>query len=72
MPEISELDLEDDEVIRRLMSDCGNRGISPSSIKHLRYLKRFLVKLERMCKFMKPKAATSVSIFTKPTIMKVA
>ncbi len=42
VPAVSALDLEDDAVTKRLVHECQLRGISPSSLKHLRYLKRFL------------------------------
>merc|ERR1719479_526079 len=44
IPNIDEVDLEDDEVLKQLIAECQGRGISPSNIKHLRYLKRFLMK----------------------------
>ena len=44
IPNIDALDLEDDDVVRQLISECQGRGISPSSIKHLRSLLRFLNK----------------------------
>ena len=42
IPQIVQLDLEDDTVMKRLIHECQGRGISPSNLKHLRYLKRFL------------------------------
>lgn len=44
IPNIDEVDLEDDEVLKQLVAECQGRGISPSNIKHLRYLRRFLRK----------------------------
>merc|ERR1719322_1009101 len=44
IPNIDEVDLEDDDVVRQLIAECQGRGISPSSIKHLRFLLRFLNK----------------------------
>jgi len=44
IPAIDDLDLENDDVVRQLISECQGRGISPSSIKHLRFLLRFLNK----------------------------
>jgi len=44
IPTIDTLDLEDDDVVRQLIGECQGRGISPSSIKHLRFLLRFLNK----------------------------
>ena len=41
-PQVAQLDLEDDEVLQRLVYECESRGISPYYTKHLRYLKRFL------------------------------
>lgn len=46
IPNIDELDLEDDNVVRQLIAECQGRGISPSSIKHLRFLLRFLGKVK--------------------------
>ena len=46
IPNIDEVDLEDDEVLKQLIAECQGRGISPSNIKHLRYLKRFLQKTQ--------------------------
>lgn len=45
IPSVASLDLEDDEVMRHLVTECQARGISPSSLKHLRYLRRFLAKI---------------------------
>lgn len=42
IPNIDEVDLEDDDVLKQLIAECQGRGISPSNIKHLRYLRRFL------------------------------
>jgi len=44
IPNINEVDLEDDDVLKQLIADCQGRGISPSHIKHVKYVKRFLVK----------------------------
>jgi hypothetical protein len=44
IPNIDEVDLEDEEVLKQLIAECQGRGISPSNIKHLRYLRRFLQK----------------------------
>ena len=44
IPNIDEVDLEDDDVLKQLVAECQGRGISPSNIKHLRYLRRFLQK----------------------------
>lgn len=44
IPNIDQVDLEDDEVLKQLIAECQGRGISPSNIKHLRYLRRFLHK----------------------------
>ncbi len=45
LPDVVHLDLEDDDVLKRLAAECQSRGISPSSLKHLRYLRRFLAKM---------------------------
>ncbi len=39
------MNLEDDNSMKRLVADCQSRGISPSSLKHLKYLRRFLAKV---------------------------
>ena len=44
IPNIDDVDLEDDETLKQLIGECQGRGISPSNIKHLRYLRRFLQK----------------------------
>ena len=36
IPNIDEVDLEDDDVLKQLIAECQGRGISPSNIKHLR------------------------------------
>ena len=46
IPNIDEVDLEDDDVLKQLIAECQGRGISPSNIKHLRYLRRFLRKTQ--------------------------
>jgi len=51
IPDIDTLDLEDDNVVRQLISECQGRGISPSSIKHLRFLLRFLNKQREFGKY---------------------
>ena len=50
IPNIDDLDLEDDDVVRQLIAECQGRGISPSSIKHLRSLLRFLNKQKDFAK----------------------
>ena len=57
IPNIDDLDLEDDDVVRQLIAECQGRGISPSSIKHLRSLLRFLNKQKEFAK----KSGSSVS-----------
>merc|ERR1739844_74694 len=44
IPNIDDVDLEQDEILKQLIAECQGRGISPSHIKHLKQLKRFLVK----------------------------
>ena len=44
IPNINDVDLEDEDVLKQLIADCQGRGISPSHIKHVKYVKRFLVK----------------------------
>jgi len=48
IPYIDDLDLEDENVVKQLLTECQARAISPSSIKHLRFLLRFLCKLKMM------------------------
>ena len=43
VPEISQMNLDKDEGVLTVM--CQGKGISPSSLKHLKYLKRFLRKM---------------------------
>ena len=50
IPNIDDVDLEDDEILKQLIAECQGRGISPSNIKHLRDLKRFLLKSSEMAK----------------------
>ena len=50
IPNIDDVDLEDDEILKQLIAECQGRGISPSNIKHLRDLKRFLLKSSKMAK----------------------
>merc|ERR1712212_310459 len=45
IPNIDEVDLEDEEVLKQLIADCQGRGISPSHIKNLKFIKRFLMKM---------------------------
>merc|ERR1719433_460264 len=42
IPNIDDVDLEQDEILKQLIAECQSKGISSSSLKHLRYLKRFL------------------------------
>eukprot|EP00096_Caligus_rogercresseyi_P006482 TRINITY_DN2294_c0_g1_i1.p1 TRINITY_DN2294_c0_g1~~TRINITY_DN2294_c0_g1_i1.p1 ORF type:complete len:322 (-),score=131.11 TRINITY_DN2294_c0_g1_i1:158-1123(-) len=44
VPNLDILDLEDDTVVKKLILDCQGRGISSASIKHLKYLKKFISK----------------------------
>lgn len=44
IPNLDSLDLENENVVKTLIQDCQGRGISSSSIKHLRYLRRFVKK----------------------------
>ena len=37
VPGIEEADMEDEDVVRQVMTDCQNRGVSPTCVKHLRY-----------------------------------
>ena len=68
IPNIDELELEDDDVVRQLIAECQGRGISPSSIKHLRALLRFLNKQKEFAKksgvpsdFLNSSSSSSVS-----------
>jgi hypothetical protein len=38
VPGIEEADMEDENVVRQVMTDCQNRGVSPTCVKHLRYV----------------------------------
>merc|ERR1712241_39146 len=44
IPNIDEVDIDDDEVLKLLIAECKGHGISPSRIKNLRFIKRFLMK----------------------------
>ena len=44
IPNIDEIDLEDEDTLKQLVQESQSRGISPSNIRHLKYLKRFLLK----------------------------
>ncbi|XP_040564570.1 uncharacterized protein [Lepeophtheirus salmonis] len=44
VPNLDILDLEDEKVVKKLILDCQGRGISSASIKHLKYLKKFICK----------------------------
>ncbi len=48
------MNLEDEESMKRLVSECQARGISPSSLKHLKYLRRFLTRVNQVHKLKKP------------------
>ena len=64
IPNIDEVDLEDDEVLKQLITECQGRGISPSNIKHLRYLRRFLQKTTDFAanSHFKPTSSMEVSL----------
>lgn len=36
IPNIDDVDLEQDEILKQLIAECQGRGISPSHIKHLK------------------------------------
>ena len=42
IPYIDDLDLEDESVVKQLLTECQARAISPSSIKHLKFLLRYI------------------------------
>ena len=44
IPNIDEIDLDDEDILKQLVQESQSRGISPSNIRHLKYLKRFLLK----------------------------
>jgi len=48
IPYIDDLDLDNEDVIKQLLTECQAKAISPSSIKHLKFLLRFLNKLKMM------------------------
>ena len=41
IPYIDDLDLDNEEVIKQLLTECQAKAISPSSIKHLKFLLRY-------------------------------
>ena len=67
IPNIDDVDLEDDDVLKQLIGECQGRGISPSNIKHLRYLRRFLQKTAEFasnCQQLKSTGPLEVTITT--------
>ena len=44
IPNIDEVDLDDEDILMQLVQESQSRGISPSNIRHLKYLNRFLLK----------------------------
>ncbi len=60
IPGVATLDLEDEAVMKSLIAECQTRGISPSSLKHLRYLRQFLARMSQAHK----DATTSSSSWT--------
>ncbi len=42
------INLENEDSMKHLISECQARGISPSSLKHLKYLRRFLAKVNQV------------------------
>ena len=41
IPYIDDLDLDNEDVIKQLLTECQAKAISPSSIKHLKFLLRY-------------------------------
>ena len=54
IPGIETADLEDEVMVVQLGEECQARGVSPSCIKHLRLLKRFLISLNAVRKGLSP------------------
>ena len=54
IPDIETVDLDDEEVVKKLGAECQTRGVSPSCIKHLRLLKQFLISLAAVRKGLPP------------------
>ncbi len=48
IPEVATINLENEDSMKHLVSECQSRGISPSSLKHLKYLRRFLAKVNQV------------------------
>ena len=73
IPNIDDLDLEDDDVVRQLIAECQGRGISPSSIKHLRSLLRFLNKIYNpQIPFVQPSNIKIVHDYCKKKVTSMA
>ena len=64
IPNIDEVDLEDDEVLKQLIAECQGRGISPSNIKHLKNVKRFIVKSSDAAQLKTPPMDVTAGIQT--------
>jgi len=54
VPGIEDADMNDENVVRQLMSECQARGVSPACIKHLRLLKQFLQSLAAVRRGVSP------------------
>ena len=44
IPNIDEMNFDDADVLRKLISECQGRGISPANLKYLKPLRIFLIK----------------------------
>jgi len=44
IPNIDEIDINNDEFLKQLIADCQGLAISPSHIRNLKFIKRFLMK----------------------------
>ena len=62
IPDIDDLDLEDDSVVKRLVQDCQAKAISPSCIKHLRLLMRFLKKHKRVATVLASSTSAAAAV----------
>ena len=48
IPNVDHLNLENDEAVKQLIAMCQEKGISPACIKHIRFLRRFMLSQAEM------------------------
>ena len=48
IPGFDELNFDNEEAFKQLVSECHARGISPSNVRHIRSLRSFMTKLVRV------------------------